>query len=65
MFRYNFSPIASAPMAGRNHSEETKMKISDSHKGKTILDETKELMSEAIKGKYKGENHPMYCGSYC
>ena len=36
---------------GRHHSEETKRKISKSHKGKIINKETRKKMSEAHKGK--------------
>ena len=39
---------------GRELSEETKQKISESHKGKQLSEETKRKMSESKKGK----NHP-------
>ena len=41
---------------GFKHSEESKRKISDAHKGKTHSEETKKKMSE----RQKGENHPFY-----
>lgn len=58
---------------GKNHSEETKKKMSKSHTGKTFSDEHKKKISEAHAGKtlsYEhkkklreknlGENNPMY-----
>ena len=42
--------------SGRKHSEETKLKMSESQKGKHLSDESKLKMSEA----QKGENNPMY-----
>ena len=60
---YNISQDPTAPMSGRNHSEESKTKISDSLTGeknpmfgKNHSDKTKQIMSDAKKG----ENHPMY-----
>ena len=51
-----------APMYGKHHSEETKHKISESHKGlniwskgKCLSDETKRKLSEALKGKHHSE----------
>lgn len=38
------------------HTEETKKKISESNKGKTLSEETKRKLSEA----FKGENNPNY-----
>lgn len=35
------------PMYGRKHSEETRKKMSEAHKGKKLLEETKRKMSEA------------------
>ena len=40
---------------GKHHSEETKRKISDSHKGKTHREDTKRKMSESRKGKHHSE----------
>jgi group I intron endonuclease len=54
--RYNFSPVAEAPFAGRNHSEGSKAKISESLKGHEVSAETKAKISSAVKG----ENHPMF-----
>lgn len=42
------------------HSEETIEKIRLSNKGKKRSAEQKLKMSEMMKGKYSGENHPMY-----
>jgi len=44
------------PFYGKHHTEETKRKLSESHKGKKISEETKKKLSEANKG----ENNPMY-----
>jgi group I intron endonuclease len=60
---YNIGKDPTAPMSGRNHSEETKKIISDAKKGKNNpmygknhSPETKQIMSDAKKG----ENHPMF-----
>ena len=61
---------------GRKHSEETKKKMSDAHKGKIIPEEIRKKISIALKGKmfseehkrklsenhadFSGENHPGY-----
>ena len=39
------------PMYGKKHSEETKKKMSETHKGKKLSEETKERISESHKGK--------------
>ena len=39
------------PMYGKHHTEETKKKISEAKKGKTLSEETRKKMSEANKGK--------------
>ena len=43
---------------GSNHSEETKQKISESHKGIYHTEEAKKKMSKAKKGKYIGTKNP-------
>ena len=43
---------------GKEHSEETKHKISEANKNPS--EETRQKMSEAKKGKYKGEKHPLF-----
>lgn len=43
---------------GRSVSEETRKKMSESHKN--ISEETRQKMRNAKKGKYDGENHPFY-----
>lgn len=48
------------PFYGRNHSDETKKKISESNKGKHRSDEVKKRMSVSRKGKFCGENNPNY-----
>ena len=57
----------SASAKGKIISQETRQKISIAmkngaapFKGKTLSTETKEKMSKARKGKYVGENHPMF-----
>jgi group I intron endonuclease len=57
---YNIAKKPGAPMSGRNHSDETKQKISDIMKGKNHIkihsDKTKQIMSDAKKG----ENNPNF-----
>lgn len=48
------------PMFMKHHSQETKLKISKIHKGKTISEETKRKMSLSRKGVLVGNKHPMY-----
>jgi len=40
-----FSSIAGAPIAGRNHTPETRAQMSDSHTGLTHSEETRAKMS--------------------
>jgi group I intron endonuclease len=47
---YNISPKGGWGTVGC-HSEETKLKISNSEKGKFVSDETKQKMSNSLKGK--------------
>src|SRR5205085_11249221 len=61
--RYNIAKEPSAPMSGRNHSEESKIIMSEAKKGdknpmfgKNHTEETKTIMSDAKKG----EKNPMY-----
>lgn len=44
------------PFYGKHHSEESKLKMSESKKGKSLTEEHKQKISNAIKG----ENHPNY-----
>ena len=44
------------PFYGRKHSEETKKKISEAHKGKKLSEEHRKKLSEAVKG----TNNPNY-----
>jgi hypothetical protein len=53
--RYNFSPVAGAPIAGRTHSEETLAQMRDSHTGKTHSEETRAQISDSISGKTHSE----------
>jgi len=55
---YNIAKDPTAPMLGRNHSEETKSIMSDAKKGEnhhnygqTLSDETKQKISDSQKGK--------------
>src|SRR5689334_23139740 len=50
-FRYNFSSIAGAPIAGRTHTPETRAQMSDSHTGKTHSEKTRAKMSDSRTGK--------------
>ena len=58
---------------GKNHTEETKQKISESHMGMGHTEETKQKLSELVMGRkhtqetrkklsklFSGENHPMF-----
>lgn len=47
---YNTSLTSDNPMQGRKHSAETRQKMSQSHKGKTVSEGTREKMSAAKKG---------------
>lgn len=60
-------------MKGKQHSAETRKKMSEAHKGRTFSEETRKKLSEAHKGKHhsaetrkkiseanKGENHTMF-----
>ena len=40
-----------SPLFGKHHTEETRQKISQSEKGKTVSDETRQKISQAKKGK--------------
>jgi group I intron endonuclease len=62
---YNILPKAGSSL-GSKHSEESKQKISEAHKGKTLSDETRKKISDTCKkidhsGRFKkGENNPNY-----
>ena len=53
---FNCFPSASGGL-GYKHSEESKRKIGEAHKGKTISEETRRKMSEAHKGIKLSEEH--------
>lgn len=46
--------------SGLIHSKETKKKISEIHKGKTLSEETKKKIGISSKNRNKGKNNPMY-----
>ena len=47
------------PLYGKHHTDETRQKMSQAHKGKTLSADTKRKMSEAQKGK-RGKDSPRY-----
>jgi len=53
---YNISKDSTAPMQGRNHTEESRHKMAKIRTGKTHAEETKRKQSESAKG----ENNPFY-----
>lgn len=53
--KYNISLTASAPMTGRNHSEETKKRIREAGLGHIHSEETKNKMREARLGRPRPE----------
>ena len=52
--------VGNLNMLGKHHSKETKERLSNLHKGKTISTETKSKMSLASKGKPKTEKHKQH-----
>ena len=54
---YNICRIAKNCL-GIKRSNDTKIKMSEAHKGKIISEATKVKMSMVRQGKYQGENHP-------
>lgn len=49
---------ASNPNFGKRRSENTRIKISESHKGKIISEEQREQIRNTLKGRYTREKHP-------
>lgn len=49
-----------SPMKGKKLSQESRKKISVARSGKKMSDESKAKISNSLKGKFKGEKHPMY-----
>ena len=47
----------SGTMLGKNHTEESKKKMSESHKGKILSEEHKRKLSESGKGRKQSEEH--------
>lgn len=58
-FGYNLT-LGGDGTSGYHISEEHKEKLRTMRLGKNLSDETKKKMSESLKGKFKGKNHPMY-----
>lgn len=54
---YNIAQEAAAPMMGHPHTEATRCKISEAHKGKKFTEEHRYKLSEAHKGKVFSEEH--------
>lgn len=48
------------PWYGKHHTEESKRKLSEAHKGKKLSEEHKRKIGESVKGKLIGELNPMY-----
>ena len=44
----------------RKHTEEAKIKIGNAHRGKKLSDKTKQKLSDAKKGKFKGKDNPFF-----
>lgn len=55
--RYNISLVALAPMRGRKHTAESKLKVSLANKGKVLSLETRKKLSIAHTGKKLSEAH--------
>lgn len=60
---YNSGVCAANPRTGMKHTEETKAKIRDAHKNKTLTQEHKDNLSKSLKGRkcpwMEGERGPM------
>lgn len=56
---YNLTPTAGSTL-GFKMSEDSIERLRASHKGKVMPDEVRNKISEANKGKFVGDNHPMY-----
>jgi len=52
---YNFTVPGRSPMLGREHTEESRRKISEALKGRTLSEEHCRKMSETLKGRPKSE----------
>ena len=52
---YNVTPGGDGVMTGRKHSQESRKKMSEAHKGKPLSEETKRKLSESLKGRKMSE----------
>ena len=64
-YGYNKSIGGESGTFGMQHTEETKRKISESHKGIRPNDETRRKMSESHKGKSNGKKNYFYGKHFC
>lgn len=51
-------------MLGKKHSEETKRKIGNAHRGKHVSESTRELSRQFMTGRFVGEKNPFYGRSH-
>ena len=61
--KYNIAYSSTAPMLGKNHTQDAKKKMSICKKGKPGIPkslESKIKQSNSMKGKYLGCNHPLF-----
>jgi hypothetical protein len=59
--RFGKQNIGKEPwMKGKNHTEESKKKMSESKKGKILSEEQKIKIGNSVRGKLAGDKHPMY-----
>lgn len=58
--KHRMNMMGNKHFLGKKHTEETKNKIRDIHKGKIVSKETKDKLSKARKGKYIGKDNPFY-----
>lgn len=57
---YNICPDAIAPMTGRHHTDNAKLKISKAQIGRTVSIERRKQQSQMMVGKFVGSKNPMF-----